>query len=153
MNDQVMEREKKTLVSLYRKDSLSYTLALCGIAAELVYVIGILDVMAVSFWMGVTVMVNIAVLFALFTCAVKMNIYDRGWAAAAVCLGVYMALRQLVLAPAVLKPYDRQLLIGTANMAGAVLLTAAGVISRTRSSRRRQMEDRLRQSESDKGMG
>ena len=147
-----MEREKKALVSLYKRDSLSYTLALCGIAAELVYVIGILDVMAVSFWMGVTVMVNIAVLFALFTCAVKMNIYDRWWAGAAVCLGVYMAFRQVILVPVILKPYDRQFLIGAANAAGTVLLVAAGMISQTRSSRRKHMEERLEQSESEKGM-
>ena len=153
MNDHLGEKEKKALVSLYKKDGLSYGLALCGIGAELVYVIGILDVMEVSFWMGITVMVNIMVLFGLFTCAVEMNIYDRRWAGAAVCLGVYMILRQLIIVPTILRPYDRQLIIGAANMAGAALLLTAGVMSRTKSLRREGLEARLKESDSDRGVG
>ena len=45
MNDKMTEKEKKAYVSLYKKDGLSYSLALCAIVAELVFVVGILDVM------------------------------------------------------------------------------------------------------------
>ena len=111
MNDKMTEKEKKAYVSLYKKDGLSYSLALCAIVAELVFVVGILDVMEVSFWMGITVMVNIAVLFILFTCAVKMNIYNRTWGIVALVLGVYFLVRQFVIVPGVLKPYERQVML------------------------------------------
>lgn len=143
MNETLIEKEKKTYVSLYKKDTLSYTLTLFAILAELVYVISILDVMVVSFWMGVTVMVNIGMLFALFTCAVKMNIYDRQWAAIAVLLGIYILIRQFVLVPFILRPYDRTMIIAAANIVGAVLIIAAGINSRERSRRREKLQKEL----------
>jgi len=143
MDDSAMKKEKKVYVSLYKKDSLSYTLALCAIVTELVYVISILDVMPISFWMGMTVMLNIGVLFALFTCAVKMNVYDERWAVIAVGLGVYMLIRQFVLVPGILKPYDRLSIIAAANVAGAVLLFGAGIVSRQRCSKRSQLQKKL----------
>ena len=143
MGSKMDEKEKKAYVSLYKKDGLSYSLTLFAIAAELVYVIGVLDVIEVSFWMGPTVMINIAMLFALFTCAVKMNIYEKKMAYAAVVLGIYMLVRQLTLVPFVLKPYDRQVMIAAANLAGTCLLVAAGIISVHRSVRRQQLQDKL----------
>ena len=61
--------EKKTYVTLYRTNGYSYTLTLLAIIAEFVYVTTILDSMPVNFWMGLTVIVNIFVLFLVFTCA------------------------------------------------------------------------------------
>lgn len=143
MNDKMTEKEKKAYVSLYKKDGLSYSLALCAIAAELVFVVGILDVMEVSFWMGITVMVNIAVLFILFTCAVKMNIYNRTWAIVALVLGVYFLIRQYVIVPGVLKPYERHVMLMAANISGAVCLVLAGVVSMKRTDRRRKLQETL----------
>lgn len=143
MKETLTEKEKKTYVSLYKKDTLSYTLTLFAILAELVYVISILDVMAVSFWMGVTVMVNIGMLFALFTCAVKMNIYDRKWAVIAVILGMYILVRQFILVPFVLRPYDRTTRIAAANIVGAALIIAAGMSSTAHSSRREKLQKEL----------
>lgn len=143
MSDVSVEKEKKVYVSLYKKDSLSYTLTLCAILAELVYVISILDVIPVSYLMGVTVMVNIGMLFALFTCAVKMNVYEKNWALIAVVLGIYMVIRQLVLVPVVLKPYDRQMIIGLGNLVGAVLLLASGTISRQKCDKRSRLQKQL----------
>ena len=143
MNDKMTEKEKKAYVSLYKKDGLSYSLALCAIAAEIVFVVGILDVMEVSFWMGITVMVNIAVLFILFTCAVKMNIYNRTWAIVALVLGVYFLIRQFVIVPGVLKPYERQAMLMAANISGAVCLVLAGVVSMKRTDRRRKLQETL----------
>ncbi len=137
------EKDKKVYVSLYRKDGLSYSLTLLSIIAELVYVIGILDVIQVSFLMGLTVMINIAVLFALFTCAVKMNVYEKSLAYVAIGLGIYMIFRQVVAVPFILKPYDRQMLIGAANGVGACLLEAAGFISIKRTDRRRRLQEKI----------
>ena len=143
MSNVSVEKEKKVYVSLYKKDSLSYTLTLCAIVAELVYVISILDVMPVSYLMGVTVMVNIAILFALFTCAVKMNVYDKIWALVAIVLGIYMIIRQFVLVPVLLQPYDRQLTIAVANLVGAALLMTAGNISKQKSEKRSRLQKKL----------
>lgn len=143
MNDKMTEKEKKAYVSLYKKDGLSYSLALCAIVAELVFVVGILDVMEVSFWMGITVMVNIAVLFILFTCAVKMNIYNRTWGIVALVLGVYFLVRQFVIVPGVLKPYERQVMLMVANISGAVCLVLAGLVSIKRTNRRRKLQEAL----------
>ena len=143
MNDKMTEKEKKAYVSLYKKDGLPYSLALCAIVAELVFVVGILDVMEVSFWMGITVMVNIAVLFILFTCAVKMNIYNRTWGIVALVLGVYFLVRQFVIVPGVLKPYERQVMLMVANISGAVCLVLAGLVSIKRTNRRRKLQEAL----------
>ena len=61
--ERLEEKQKKVHVSLFRKEKVSYSLTLFAIIAELVYVIGILDVMNKSYWMGITVMVNILMLF------------------------------------------------------------------------------------------
>lgn len=143
MSSKIDEKEKKAYVSLYKKDGLSYSLTLLAIVAELVYVISILDVIEVSFWMGPAVMINIVMLFALFTCAVKMNIYEKKLAYVAIGLGIYMMARQLTLVPMVLKPYDRQLIIGMANAAGACLMIAAGFVSIRRTDRRRALQKKL----------
>lgn len=143
MENKMDEKEKKAYVSLYKKDSLSYSLTLFAIAAELVYVTTVLDVMEISFWMGATVMTNIALLFLLFTCAVKMNVYEKKLAYVALACGIYMVVRQFVLVPFVLKPYDDQMVIGAANLAGAGLLGFAGSVSINRSSRRQKLQEKL----------
>ena len=101
--ERLEEKQKKVHVSLFRKEKVSYSLTLFAIIAELVYVIGILDVMNKSYWMGITVMVNILMLFLMFTCAVKMNVYDKKWAFIALVVAVYLVIRQLVLVPIVLQ--------------------------------------------------
>lgn len=81
--------EKKTYVTLYRTNGYSYTLTLLAIIAEFVYVTTILDSMPVNFWMGLTVIMNIFVLFLIFTCAVKINVYSLQWAVITLAVGVY----------------------------------------------------------------
>lgn len=132
-------QEKKARISLYKKDAASYALVLLAVLAEFVYVVNVLDAMAVTFWMGVTVMVNIFLLFLLFTCAVKVNTYHRPWALAALAAGVYMLIRQFVLVPFVLKPTDRHTVILLANLAGAALLLYAGFVSLERIKRRERV--------------
>ena len=79
----------------------------------------------------------------LFTCAVKVNVYEMPWAAVSLAVGGYMLLRQFVLVPFVLQPYDREQIILAANLAGAALLFAAGANSLRKSSKRRRLQKQL----------
>ena len=81
MKPDISEKEKKVYVTLYKKDAPSYAMILLATLLEFVYVVSILDVMPVTFMMGVAVIVNIFLLFLLFTCAVKVNVYEIPWAA------------------------------------------------------------------------
>lgn len=148
MNKQTFEKEKKTYVSLYRKDSLPYSLILLAILAELVYVVTILDVIAVSYLMGITVILNIVLLFGLFTCAMKVSVYQRSWTIGSIALGVYMLLRMSVLVPFILKPYAKLTLITAANLTGGLILMIAGLISLRRISRRQKLQDQIDQADS-----
>ena len=111
MKPDISEKEKKVYVTLYKKDAPSYAMILLATLLEFVYVVSILDVMPVTFMMGVAVIVNIFLLFLLFTCAVKVNVYEIPWAAVSLIVGGYMLLRQFVLVPFVLQPYDREQII------------------------------------------
>ena len=122
-------RDKKARISLYKKDMIAYALVLLSVAAEFVYVVNVLDAMPISFWMGVTVMVNIFLLFLLFTCAVKVSAYRRAWALVSMAAGVYMLVRQFVLVPLVLRPTGGHTVILLSNLAGAALLLAAGYLN------------------------
>ncbi|PJJ30471.1 hypothetical protein [Lacrimispora celerecrescens] len=147
MDNRLLEKEKKAYVSLYKKDVLPYSLILCAILAELTYDIMVLDVMPVSYLMGVTVMINIVILFVLFTCAVKVNIYHKNWAAIAVFLGIYMLVRMSVLVPLVLKPYARHMEIMAANLLGGLMLLTAGFISLKHTNRRQRLQEQLKQTD------
>ncbi len=144
MEREIPEAMKKVYVTLHKKDSRSYALALLATLVEFIYVIAILDVMPVSFMMGLTVMVNIALIFLLFTCAVKINVYNAKWAAVALAVGGYMVLRALVIVPLVLRPYARQTVLLAVNLAGAALLAAAGLGSVRKSARRRKLQQALK---------
>ena len=130
MKPDISEKEKKVYVTLYKKDAPSYAMILLATLLEFVYVVSILDVI-------------IFLLFLLFTCAVKVNVYEIPWAAVSLIVGGYMLLRQFVLVPFVLQPYDREQIILVANLAGAALLFAAGGNSLRKSSKRRRLQKQL----------
>jgi len=146
MDNRLTEKEKKTYVSLYKKNSLPYSLVLSAILAELIYVVTILDVMAVSYLMGITVILNIVILFGLFTCAMKVSVYHRNWAIAGISIGIYMLIRMSVLVPVVLEPYAKQTIIAAANLIGGVILITAGIISLQKTGRRQKLQDQLDES-------
>lgn len=143
MGREIPETEKKVYVTLYKKDAGSYALMLLATLVEFIYVIAILDVMPVSFMMGLTVIFNIFLIFLLFTCAVKMNVYLAKWAVVALAVAGYMALRALVIVPLVLKPYDRQTMLLLANLIGAVLLLLAGLGNIRKSTKRQKLQQEL----------
>ena len=145
MGQDVPEAVKKVYVTLHKKDGGSYALALLATLVEFIYVIAILDVMPVSYMMGLTVIANIFLIFLLFTCAVKINVYNAKWAVVCLAAAGYMALRGLVIVPLALQPYARQTLLLTANLAGAALLLAAGVGSIRKSTKRQKLQQQLQQ--------
>ena len=53
MKPDISEKEKKVYVTLYKKDAPSYAMILLATLLEFVYVVSILDVMPVTFMMGV----------------------------------------------------------------------------------------------------
>lgn len=93
--------------------------------------------------MGVAVIVNIFLLFLLFTCGGEGECVRNTLAAVSLIVGGYMLLRQFVLVPFVLQPYDREQIILVANLAGAALLFAAGGNSLRKSSKRRRLQKQL----------
>lgn len=137
------EAMKKVYVTLYKKDGSSYALMLLATLVEFIYVIAILDVMPVSYMMGLTVIANIFLIFLLFTCAVKMNVYQAKWAAIALGVGGYMVARALVVIPFVLRPYERQTMLLLANLGGAALLAVAGLGNIRKSARRQRLQQEL----------
>lgn len=143
MGRDISEAEKKVYVTLYKKDAGSYALMLLATLVEFVYVIAILDVMPVSFMMGLTVIFNIFLIFLLFTCAVKMNVYQAKWAAVALAAGGYMVARALVIVPVLLQPYDRQTMLLLANLTGAALLALAGLGNIRKSTKRQKLQQEL----------
>ena len=145
MDNRLLEKEKKTYVSLYKKNSLPYSLVLLAILAELIYVVTILDAMAISYLMGITVILNIIILFGLFTCAMKVSVYHREWAIAGILMGIYMLIRMSVLVPVILKPYAKMTTITAANLIGGIILIIAGMISLQKTDRRQKLQNRLDQ--------
>lgn len=143
MNHQLTKDEKKAYVMLFQKDSFSYSLVLMAVLMEFVYVISILDAMPVSYILGITVIGNIIMLFLLFTCAVKVNVYNKVWSYVAILCGVYVLIRQFVLIPVLLQPYDRLIQIMLSNLAGAVLLLIAGFVSLKNSKSKAKLQEKL----------
>lgn len=143
MNGEISQAEKKVYVTLHKKDGASYALALLATLVEFIYVIAILDVMPVSYLMGLSVIANIVLIFLLFTCAVKMNVYQTGWAVVALAVAGYMVLRALVIVPLVLRPYQRQTMLLLTGLAGAAVLAVAGLGSIRKSTRRRKLQQKL----------
>lgn len=135
--------EKKTYVTLYKTNGYSYTMTLLAIIAEFVYVTTILDSMPVNFWMGLTVIMNIFVLFLVFTCAVKINVYSSRWAVITLAVGVYFLVRQFLIVPVFLQPYVHETILLVSNLIGSVLLIIAGVTGTAKAKKRQALRQKL----------
>lgn len=122
-------KQKHVEVSLYTPNKLAYTLILWSIVAALVYTVTILGNVETNFYMGLITMFNIAMLFTLFTTAVKVNTYSLGWTKAAFFIGVYLIIRMLVVVPFVLEPTGSETIIYGAIAVNAVMLFVASFIS------------------------
>jgi hypothetical protein len=134
-------KEKLVKVSLFRENSLAYGLVLIATFFNLAYSIIILDVMKVNYLMGITVFINISLLFLLFTCAMKVKVYNRYWTFITLISGIYFALRFILIVPFILKPYEQIAKIYLCNILGCLFLIAAFFVSITRLTRRQQLID------------
>lgn len=132
-------REKLIMASLYRKNALPYGLVLLSILFELAYVVTILDNMQVDHMMGLVVFADIVILFLLFVCAVKMNVYSLFWSWAAFALCAVFALRAAFFIPLVLRPLHKQAEILMCNVAAALLTFLAGAVSLSVIRKRRRI--------------
>lgn len=122
-------KDKLVEVSLFKNNKLPYSMILFSILTELIYTIVILGNIATNYMMGAITMFNIAVLFVLFTTAVRVNIYSLGWTKAAIGFGIYMIVRALFVVPVILQPTGSFTTIYSMIIATAVLLFIASFIS------------------------
>ncbi|MFI3170078.1 MAG: hypothetical protein R3Y06_09055 [Faecalibacterium sp.] len=143
-NTSAQRKEKKVEISFYRKNSGAYNLALLSVLAEFVYVVTVLDQMAVNYLMGAVTMMNIALLFLLFTVGIKMNVYSEKWTKIGFGIAAYFAFRIVVLLPFVVQPLDKFVQIyGAAGISLALLLVACvqSQIIITRRNKRKEAGD------------
>lgn len=106
-NGGAQRKDKKVDISFYRKNSRAYQITLFAVLAEFIYVVTVLDQMTVNYLMGVVTMLNIAILFLLFTIGIKMNVYDALWTKIGFGISAYLVLRITVLLPVIVQPLDK----------------------------------------------
>lgn len=121
-------KSKMVKISLFRKNSLPYAMILFSILFELAYTVVILDDIGVSFMMGIITIINIILLFLLFTCAVKISTYRKEWAFVALLTGAYAVFRAFVIVPA-LKPVSKESNLIIYNLIMAALIITASIRS------------------------
>ncbi|MCM1130879.1 MAG: hypothetical protein NC310_03955 [Roseburia sp.] len=87
------KKERRTDASFYIVDSIGYWLTLLSVAAEILYLILLLSVMVRTYWVGITILVNIAFLLLLFTMAIKIKNYKKAFSYISILFGLYCILR------------------------------------------------------------
>lgn len=125
-------KRKLTEIAMYRENEAAYRLVLCAVIAELVYVIQILGNMEINFLVGAVTMINIAMLFSLFTVAIKVNVYSDLFTKIGYILVGYLALRLFVLLPSLVKPTGNKTVIYGATIATLVFLLLGSLVSSQR---------------------
>lgn len=132
-----MSNNVKTKISLFQKDSISYSLVLFSIIFELVFSVKILDVIETGYLMGVSTLIDIILLFLLFSCAVKVNVYKIKWAIYTLGIAVYAFLRTILIVPFILKPTSKVGELTLYNLLLVAFLSIAGIRSLIISYRRK----------------
>lgn len=127
---------KRVQISVFRKNTLGYSLLLCSILLELFFAVKILDSIQTGVMMGISCAINILLLFALFGVAVKVNVYQPVWSYYGLAIGCYALFRAFVLLPFVLKPESRQALLFSCTFVEGVLVVAGSWVSLIRSKKR-----------------
>ena len=122
-------KEKTILTSFFQGNSKAYFISLCSTLFELWYTLSILDVIEVNYMMGIITFVNIALLFALFTAAVRIKIYSNKWAINTLIVGVYAIIRALFIIPVIIKPYQEIELNIILNLILGALLITSGLLT------------------------
>ncbi len=122
---------------LYQKNTIGYLLVLLHIALNVVYTIFSLNNMPVDYWIGIFIIITIAMLLLGFLTAVKVQSYSMVWSFAAVLLGIFQ-LSRLLFAPDIPSGSLNTFLF-TVLIVSAVLCFAGGVISIRESRTRKKL--------------
>ena len=98
LDDQTKE-DRETDLTFYRANISSYWFTLSIILFTLLYLVEMLSMMERTFWVGIFIIVNIALLLFLFTAAIKLKNYVKIFSYLMMVFGVYTMLRTFVIIP------------------------------------------------------
>lgn len=89
------QKERRSDLSFYIPDVQGYWLTLLSVVAEIIYLILLLSIMVRTFWVGITILVNIVFLLFLFTIAIKVKNYKKAFSICSIVFGIYCLVRIL----------------------------------------------------------
>lgn len=121
-------KDRKTDLSFYKPDVLSYYLILLATTLELVFLVLMLSVMPINYLIGVFILVNIGFLLMLFTTALETKVYKRRASITAIVFGGY-CLTRLVTVSNILNVSKNLVMIYIVCIAISGLMIGAGVTS------------------------
>ncbi len=133
--------EKLVEISFFRSNNLSYKMILFSVLAEMIYVITLLGQVEINALIGVITMMNIVMLFLLFTIAIKVNVYSMYWTRIGFATAAYLALRAVVLLPLMVKPLGAYGQIYGSTLVTILLLLGGCVISQRKIVRREKAKE------------
>lgn len=138
------ERNKKLAeISYYKSNNLSYKMVLFAVLAEMIYVITVLGQVEINALVGLITMVNIVLLFLLFTIAIKVNVYSQFWTNIGFATTGYLALRAAVLLPMLVKPLGSYTAIYGMTAISIALVLFGCIISQKRIALREQAKEAM----------
>ena len=124
-----MDKEKKAKISLYKKNTSSYILLLFAVLFEMIYTIVTLNNMTTNYKMGVVILINIVLIFLMFSCAVKVKIYIKKSIYICGCISIYVIVRYLLLIPYFVQPKGQLMTIRISSILTFILCLTATIIS------------------------
>lgn len=138
--DPALRKQKLVELSFYRDNARAYNCILFAILVELLYVITVLGNMEVTYLMGVVTMLNIAIIFILFTIAVKVKVYDEKWTGIGFAMAAYLGLRLLVLLPMLVKPTGAYTIVYGSSVLSLALVLWGALDSQKKISQRTKLQ-------------
>lgn len=87
--------QRETDLTFYRANILSYWLCLSTILFDGLYIVYMLKIMERNYWIGIFIIVNIAILLFLFTSAIKIKNYKKLFCYLISIFGIYALVRIL----------------------------------------------------------
>lgn len=94
------KRDRRTDLSFYRANVSGYYITLTMVLFEIIYMILTLSIMERNYWIGIMILVNIAFLLFLFSCAIKIKNYKKKFSLYLIAFSIYCVFRiTLILVP------------------------------------------------------
>lgn len=91
------KRDRRTDLSFYRANVSGYYVTLTMVLFEIIYMILTLSIMDRNYWIGIMILVNIAFLLFLFSCAIKIKNYKKKFSLYLIAFSVYCIFRITVI--------------------------------------------------------